>query len=367
MSKYTIIKKIGSGAFGNINVLKNVITNSYSAVKKSKNFKNNKKEIVFLLNEIAIMKMMDNIFINKIKNDIVNLEEINIYLEYQSGGDLLFVFMTHFNEKLKESEALFYIAEISLGVEYIHSQNIIHRDLKLQNILISETGHIKISDFGFSCVSDKSSDYLGTVGYMAPEILKYQVYNNKVDIWAIGVIAYELVYADNPFIVDDVDKTLTMKYNTNDKFLYINDFLKNIFVNEVIRHNIDDILNCMWFKTINMYYIKNQTYNNIPYIPNKINDDNVKIVIDNYNEIIPIIVFDINDLSKCLGINIFYSLLYRKTDISILPTHIISSIKKDNDKNHLQFNNVEVNDNYVDIHIEKNDNMLIIKIYPLIL
>ena len=92
------------------------------------------------------------------------------------------------------------------AISYLHSKNIVHRDLKLENIMINEKGFIKIIDFGISKELDPelyTNTVCGTAEYMAPELLEGLSYNKSVDLWAIGIIIYELMFGGHPFNEDD--------------------------------------------------------------------------------------------------------------------------------------------------------------------
>ena len=90
-----------------------------------------------------------------------------------------------------------------IGLNYLHSHKIIHRDLKPENLLISNRGNIKISDFGWAGIKEQAtslkSTYCGTFDYMAPEIMLNKPSNEKIDVWAIGVLLYELTQGYPPF------------------------------------------------------------------------------------------------------------------------------------------------------------------------
>ena len=120
-------------------------------------------------------------------------------MDYYSRGDFS-KFLR--NRPLKEKYAIKYLKQLSEGLKYLLSNNIIHRDLKPQNILVSDIGDIKITDFGFARYFDNDimiQTICGSPLYMAPEIMKSQKYDYKSDLWSVGVIFYEMLVGKTPF------------------------------------------------------------------------------------------------------------------------------------------------------------------------
>lgn len=102
--------------------------------------------------------------------------------------------------------ALFYAAEMILGIQYMHSKGIVFRDIKPENVLITEDGHIKLADFGFAkrlLNHSKTFTFCGTPEYMAPEILFKSGYDYSVDWWSLGVVIFEMLTGYSPFYDTD--------------------------------------------------------------------------------------------------------------------------------------------------------------------
>ena len=105
-------------------------------------------------------------------------------------------------KRFQEDMAKFYAAQLVIAVGHLHERGFMHRDLKLENIMMDESGYIKIIDFGLAkiIVSDEFSyTQCGTPEYFAPEIILDQGYDLKVDWWAVGILIYELVFGKTPF------------------------------------------------------------------------------------------------------------------------------------------------------------------------
>jgi len=118
-------------------------------------------------------------------------------LEYAGNGCMFFYI--HSRDGLPESLALRFFYQTALAVEYLHNSNLIHRDIKPENILLDDNFNVKLCDFGWSCYLD-DDDYrtsvCGTYEYMSPEILGTRFHTNKVDIWCMGILLYELLHGE---------------------------------------------------------------------------------------------------------------------------------------------------------------------------
>jgi calcium-dependent protein kinase len=139
--------------------------------------------------------------VNEILEDTDNYYIVTEILE---GGELFDRIIEV--KKFNEEKAAQILKQVLLAINYMHKNNLTHRDLKPENILLEskdmEKLDVKIADFGFSCIFDPEEGLdlvLGSPLYMAPEIIQNQVYNEKVDIWSIGVITYMLLSGSNPF------------------------------------------------------------------------------------------------------------------------------------------------------------------------
>ena len=204
---YKYGRLIGQGAFGKVNLGLNVLTGRVVAIKSfnKSNLNSNSENMKKILYETNLMKKLNHPNITKILDLFEDKEYILIIMEYINGGNL-FSFLKK-RRKVSEKTAKFLYKQIILGIKYIHSHNIVHRDIKLENILIDLNNNIKICDFGIGRVLSDSNqllyDQCGTPMYIAPEILlstKEEGYKGfPVDIWSSGIALYILLSGSLPF------------------------------------------------------------------------------------------------------------------------------------------------------------------------
>lgn len=212
---FKILKYLGAGTYGKVFQVRQKYgenKNSIYAMKvlSKKRFILDKSCIVEALRESIILKSVQHPFIIELVYAFQNKEKLYMVLQYASRGtldDILEIF-----EYLKENEAAFYVKEIILAIEYLHSRNIIHRDIKPGNVLIDANGHVKVADFGL-CIKIRSPQSrlytnCGTLLFMAPELLKDNGYGREVDWWALGVLFYKTLIGRYPFCSPDEDETI---------------------------------------------------------------------------------------------------------------------------------------------------------------
>ena len=158
-----------------------------------------------------------------------------IITDYCINGDLSKFVINR--KRLDYPEIRFVISQISAGLEYIHQSKIIHRDIKLANILLDSGMNLKIADFGLSIAyDDPDRTVLGTPNYIAPEIILHKYYGEKVDIWSFGVVIYCLYYGKVPFDYKN-GRTQLFKNIINLQYFFDDDIdpnLKNLISNILI-------------------------------------------------------------------------------------------------------------------------------------
>jgi serine/threonine-protein kinase ULK/ATG1 len=199
-------KEIGRGSFSTVYKGINQNNNQEVAIKKINN-KALSKMRNYIDKEINLMKKLNHKNIVKLYDvlyDFNNTEEVYLILEYCCNGDLTkFLDSNGIDEKLAKN----YLKQLSEGLKYLKDNNISHRDLKPQNILIDKDNVLKIIDFGFAKNIDPSNmadTFCGSPLYMAPEILTYNKYTDQADLWSVGVILYELLTGKTPFYAQNI-------------------------------------------------------------------------------------------------------------------------------------------------------------------
>ena len=198
-------KRIGKGSFSTIYKCRHNITNKQYALKEITIDKNKNKIKMNIKREFEIMRKLNHENIVKIHDVIIDTRINNIYfiMDYYEYGDL-----SQFLNKqpLKEKFTRKYMKQLSNGLKYLLDNNILHRDLKPQNILLSKNFDIKLTDFGFATYYTKDTiinTLCGSPMYMAPEIITKNSYNYNSDLWSVGIILYEMIHGYTPFNVSN--------------------------------------------------------------------------------------------------------------------------------------------------------------------
>ncbi|XP_016059202.1 PREDICTED: serine/threonine-protein kinase 32B [Miniopterus natalensis] len=217
---FQILRAIGKGSFGKVCIVRKRDTRKTYAMK----YMNKRKcierdEVRNVFRELQIMQGLEHPFLVNLWYSFQDEEDMFMVVDLLLGGDLRYHLQQ--NVHFTESAVKLYICELALALDYLQRRHIIHRDIKPDNILLDEHGHVHITDFNIATVvkgAEKASSMAGTKPYMAPEVFQAYVdggpgYSYPVDWWSLGVTAYELLRGWRPYEIHSatpVDEILGM-------------------------------------------------------------------------------------------------------------------------------------------------------------
>ncbi|CAK5277862.1 unnamed protein product [Mycena citricolor] len=205
LGDYTLSKTLGAGSMGKVKLATHNITGETLAVKilprtSGAGPKDASKEIR-TTREAALSMLLHHPYICGMREMIIHQHHYYMVFEYVNGGQMLDYIIAH--GRLRERNARKFARQIGSALDYCHRNNVVHRDLKIENILISQSGNIKIIDFGLSNLYDPVGHlgtFCGSLYFAAPELLNAKVYTGpEVDVWSFGVVLYVLVCGKVPF------------------------------------------------------------------------------------------------------------------------------------------------------------------------
>ncbi|XP_075598018.1 serine/threonine-protein kinase Nek5 isoform X1 [Balearica regulorum gibbericeps] len=204
MDKYEIIKEIGEGSFGKIFLAKGKVDNEQCVIKEIDLTKMPMKEKEASQEEVILLAKMKHANIVTFYASMQEKSKLYIVMEYCDGGDLMKRINMQHGVLFHEDQILSWFVQISLGLKHIHDKKILHRDVKAQNIFLSNNGEVaKLGDFGIARQLNSTMEFahtcVGTPYYLSPEICENRPYNNKTDIWSLGCVLYELCALKHPF------------------------------------------------------------------------------------------------------------------------------------------------------------------------
>ncbi|TPX61558.1 hypothetical protein CcCBS67573_g08917 [Chytriomyces confervae] len=201
LNHFELLRSIGKGAFGKVKVVKHKNTkNTYALKYINKEACIKMKAVDNIIQERKLLEEIHCPFVCNLRYAFQDDENMFMVIDLKLGGDLRF----HLNKlgTLPEDVVKFFMAECSMGLMYLHSKHVVHRDLKPDNILLDEAGHACLTDFNIATYWKEEKPLhavAGSMAYMAPEILDRSGYTYTIDWWSMGVITYELLLGKRPF------------------------------------------------------------------------------------------------------------------------------------------------------------------------
>ena len=252
-------KSIGKGGFGSVWKVRHKVTRQIFAIKVINKDSIVKQNMVEQTNrEIEIMYKLDHPHIIKLYSHFEDDEDFCLIMQIASKGQLYSVIKRL--KRLDQRTAAQYMREVISAIKYLHTRNppIIHRDIKPENILLDQDGRCKLADFGWSNFDDGTKNretYCGTPEYLAPEMVTKSGHDESVDIWALGVLLFEMLTGRTPFNFNG-DRIQLYNNIKSLRIVWTDDFpqLAKDLVGRILRLNpkdrlnLDQMINHQWFR-----------------------------------------------------------------------------------------------------------------------
>ena len=261
IDEYIITSELGIGSYASVKLGIHKETKNKFAIKiYDKNMINDDDKKYTIKNEIFILNQLDNENVMKLYDVIETNRYLYLIMEYINGISLLDFIQKQKNHRIDENKCKELFYQIVKGILYCQNENICHRDIKLENILIVNNKIIKIIDFGFAikCNRNEYQEFFcGTVYYMPPEIVNKQRYIPFYsDIWSLGVLLYAMIFGDFPFRANKQEKLFELINECNLIFpddIKVSDKVKNLLSKIIVikpskRISLEEILNDPWFQ-----------------------------------------------------------------------------------------------------------------------
>ncbi|GAB1606073.1 testis-specific serine/threonine-protein kinase 2-like [Argonauta hians] len=254
---YTILSTLDEGSFAKVKEGYDENNKRKAAIKiideraVRKNFK-----VKFLPRELAIFPVLDHPNIIKLYHEIRVGHKIYVVMEFAGHGNLLDYVELHGG--LLEQKAKSFFTSILSAISYMHSKQLVHRDIKCENILLNRENEVKVSDFGFAREIKEgqlSSTFCGSMAYSCPEILqKKPYYPMAADAWALGIVLFKMIFNRFPYKSHEMNNIIKMQIEKKFTFPKIVTYSLQELINNILephlekRYAVNDIIGHSWIK-----------------------------------------------------------------------------------------------------------------------
>ncbi|XP_029410176.1 cAMP-dependent protein kinase catalytic subunit PRKX [Nannospalax galili] len=252
---------VGTGTFGRVHLVKQKTTERYFALKvMSISDVIRLKQEQHVHNEKAVLKDVTHPFLVKLFWTAHDARFLYMLLEFAPGGELFSFLRTR--GRFSPATGMFYAAEITCALEFLHGRHVVYRDLKPENILLDRDGHVKLTDFGFAKkLADRTWTLCGTPEYLAPEVIQSKGHGRAVDWWALGILIFEMLsgfppfFDDNPFGI--YQKILACRIDFPRHLDFTSkDLIRKLLVVDrtrrlgCMKNGVDDVKRHRWFRGV---------------------------------------------------------------------------------------------------------------------
>ena len=227
-SDFICLGQIGKGSFGEVFLVKKIENSKLYAMKvlsKEKIF--NQNLLKYALTERNVLSLSEHPFIVKLNYAFQTSSKLFLILDYCTNGDLS-KHLYH-EKRFSETRAKYYICEIILALEHLHKLNIIFRDLKPDNVVLDNEGHVKITDFGLCKEGifdgNYTKSFCGSMAYLAPEMILKNGYSKCVDWYLLGILFYEMLFGNPPFLSDNKDDLFKNILEKDENEIFFPDYI----------------------------------------------------------------------------------------------------------------------------------------------
>jgi aurora kinase len=253
LKDFEIGQPLGRGKFGNVYLAREKRTKYIVALKVLDKGQLKKEGVEHQLRrEIEIQSHLRHRNILRLYGYFYDESKVYLILEYAAGGELYKKLQESPHHRFPEREAARYIASLARALQYCHQRHVIHRDIKPENMLLDSRGEVKIADFGWSvhAPTTRRKTLCGTLDYLSPEMVEGKEHDASVDLWCLGVLCYEFLVGEPPFVAAEQQETFHKIRNVELNFpshlsteaidliskLLVKDWTKRLSLDKVLTH-----------------------------------------------------------------------------------------------------------------------------------